>query len=121
MKALVGAFNQEKALVGAFSVITNLRMELFEALVNISSQQGGSSSRGTLGAAAVGAGVTPPHHTTRHTGGDLTSRNTPCSHAASILTSQSFEFEDIYFVLILDMNKYLVHSPFIWLHYILNV
>ena len=32
MKALVGAFNQEKALVGAFSVITNLRMELFGAL-----------------------------------------------------------------------------------------
>ena len=28
MKALVGAFNQEKALVGAFSVITNLRMDL---------------------------------------------------------------------------------------------
>ena len=26
-------FNQEKALVGAFSVITNLRMDLFEALV----------------------------------------------------------------------------------------
>ena len=37
MKALVGAFNQEKALVGAFSVITNLRMELFEALVDIES------------------------------------------------------------------------------------
>ena len=35
MKALVGAFNQEKALVGAFSVITNLRVELFEALVDI--------------------------------------------------------------------------------------
>ena len=34
MKALVGAFNQEKALVGAFSVITNLRMELFQALVS---------------------------------------------------------------------------------------
>ena len=32
MKAIVAAFNQEKALVGAFSVITNLRMELFEAL-----------------------------------------------------------------------------------------
>ena len=30
MKALVGAFNQEKILVGAFSVITNLRMDLFE-------------------------------------------------------------------------------------------
>ena len=26
MKAVVAAFNQEKALVGAFSVITNLRM-----------------------------------------------------------------------------------------------
>ena len=33
MKALVGAFNQEKALVEAFSVITNLRMDIFEALV----------------------------------------------------------------------------------------
>ena len=33
MKAQVGAFNQEKALVGAFSVITNLRMELFGALI----------------------------------------------------------------------------------------
>ena len=31
MKAVVAVFNQEKALVGAFSVITNLRMELFEA------------------------------------------------------------------------------------------
>ena len=33
MKAVVAAFNQEKALVGAFSMITNLQMELFEALV----------------------------------------------------------------------------------------
>ena len=33
MKVVVAAFNQEKALVGAFSVITNLRMDLFEALV----------------------------------------------------------------------------------------
>ena len=33
MKAVVAAFNQEKALVGAFSVIMNLRMELFEALI----------------------------------------------------------------------------------------
>ena len=33
MKAVVAAFNQEKALEGAFSVITNLRMDLFEALV----------------------------------------------------------------------------------------
>ena len=28
MKAVVAAFNQEKALVGAFAVITNLRMDL---------------------------------------------------------------------------------------------
>ena len=34
MKAVVAAFNQEKALVGAFSVITNLRLELFEALIS---------------------------------------------------------------------------------------
>ena len=34
MKAVVAAFNQEKALVGAFSVITNLWMELFEALAD---------------------------------------------------------------------------------------
>ena len=33
MKAVVATFNQEKALVGAFSVLTNLRMELFQALV----------------------------------------------------------------------------------------
>ena len=33
MKVVVAAFNQEKVLVGAFSVITNLRMELFQALV----------------------------------------------------------------------------------------
>ena len=32
MKAVVAAFNQEKALVGAFSVIMNNRMELFQAL-----------------------------------------------------------------------------------------
>ena len=33
MKAVVATFNQEKALVGAFSVITNLRIDIFEALV----------------------------------------------------------------------------------------
>ena len=40
MKAVVAAFNQEKALVGAFSVITNLRMELFEALERSPALQG---------------------------------------------------------------------------------
>ena len=34
VKAVVAAFNQEKALVGAFSMITNLQMELFQALVH---------------------------------------------------------------------------------------
>ena len=33
VKAVVAPFNQEKALVGAFSVITNLRMDLFKALL----------------------------------------------------------------------------------------
>ena len=32
MKAVVAGFNQEKALVGAFYMIMNIRMELFEAL-----------------------------------------------------------------------------------------
>ena len=39
MKVLVAAFKQEKALVGAFSVITKLRMELFEALVDCGQEQ----------------------------------------------------------------------------------
>ena len=38
MKAVVAAFIQEKALVGAFSVITNLRMDLFQALVITASE-----------------------------------------------------------------------------------
>ena len=35
MKAFVAVYIQEKALVGAFSVITNLRMELFQALMTM--------------------------------------------------------------------------------------
>ena len=35
VKAVVAAFNLEKALVEAFSVITNLRMELFGALAQV--------------------------------------------------------------------------------------
>ena len=48
MKAVVAAFNQEKALVGAFSVNMNLRMELFEALVclySCDSDDGGKESK----------------------------------------------------------------------------
>ena len=33
MEALVATFNQEKALLGAFYVIMNLRMDVFEALL----------------------------------------------------------------------------------------
>ena len=51
MKAVVAAFNQEKALVGAFSVITNLRMELFGALVethiNLNTSPLASEGRGS--------------------------------------------------------------------------
>ena len=43
MKAVVAAFNQEKALVGAFSVITNLQMEIFEALFRIGPPASGQS------------------------------------------------------------------------------
>ena len=48
MKAVVAAFNQEKALVGAFSVITNLWMELFEALLPILNVGRGSMLDGEL-------------------------------------------------------------------------
>ena len=36
MKVVVATFNQEKVLVGAFSVITNLRMDIIEALASTS-------------------------------------------------------------------------------------
>ena len=49
MKAVVAAFNQEKALVGAFSVITTLRMELFEApLSSLYLQPISTQARGAL-------------------------------------------------------------------------
>ena len=56
MKALVGVINEEKALVGAFSVITNLRMDLHfklyyrlnrrmrvSMIVQVNNSRGGSS------------------------------------------------------------------------------
>ena len=46
MKAVVAAFNQEKALVGAFSVFTNLRMELFEALLSTPRAGAGAGAGG---------------------------------------------------------------------------
>ena len=59
MKALVGAFDQEKALVGAFSVITNLRIELFQALM------GAVPSKMTTPAAGI---TEPDHHHTASVG-----------------------------------------------------
>ena len=52
MKAVVATFNQEKALVGAFSVITNLRMELFEALLDTRHLYPGFSERSVSAMAA---------------------------------------------------------------------
>ena len=53
MKALVGTFNQEKALVGAFSVIMNLRMELLKAIVTSDLKM----SRSCCGGAEAGPGL----------------------------------------------------------------
>ena len=66
MKALVGAFNEEKALVGAFSVITNLRMELFEALVPGGGGGGVAPAAAVCAAAGAGRGAGP--HTLRPPG-----------------------------------------------------
>ena len=55
MKAVVAAFNQEKALVGAFSVLTNLRMELFQALIASQHALGGHLDTGA-----------EPHHAAAH-------------------------------------------------------
>ena len=78
MKAVEAAFNQEKALVGAFSVITNLRMELFEALdsarvltihvvpqvTRVPVQQNGATLRGPRTERSTGRGCGQPqlHH-----------------------------------------------------------
>ena len=48
MKAVVAAFDQEKALVGAFSVITNFLMELFQALVLSLAARGSNYRHGRL-------------------------------------------------------------------------
>ena len=61
MKAVVAAFNQEKALVGAFSVITNLRMELFRALPTTAhldrAEDGGGRGGGGGGHGQEGGGA----------------------------------------------------------------
>ena len=62
MKAVVAAFNQEKALVGAFSVITNLRMELFEALPGEPPAAAPGLDVGGDGLPPLGGGAALPHH-----------------------------------------------------------
>ena len=59
VKAVVAAFNQEKALVGAFSVITNLRMELFEALVPVQHSTVQMTVRGRYHKATVPVSLSP--------------------------------------------------------------
>ena len=87
MKTVEAALNQEKALVGAFSVITNLRMELFEALVSSELIQEHLSWNVTLQSCHVqgihrhgslsprsprpGAGAEVPHHLEKSSGGDF--------------------------------------------------
>ena len=51
MKAVVSAFNQVMTLVGAFSVITNLRMDLFEALENTGPEK--AAQKGSLSSFAL--------------------------------------------------------------------
>ena len=68
MKAVVAAFNQEKALVGAFSVITNLRMEIFEALLTTAhgGQGGGWGEGGVLTNCNTGPVGTRTWHQSHH-------------------------------------------------------
>ena len=80
MKAVVAAFNQEKALVGAFSVITNLRMELFKALPPTEHVECGPGSEGLVLVLVVGRHlalelVEPPELHLLHVQVIL-----PCSH-----------------------------------------
>ena len=71
MKAVVAAFNQEKALVGAFSVITNLRMQLFGALITTAENAGDHDG----GGAEAGRDLGPP-------GGGQRGRAVPGDRAA---------------------------------------
>ena len=66
MKAVVAAFNQEKALVGAFSVITNLRMKFgcnfLKHYELPTGQLAAEQEGGVVGPHAVGAVVGLLHH-----------------------------------------------------------
>ena len=74
MKAVVAAFNQEKALVGAFYVITNLRMELLEALV---------ASGGSIPAVKSWLIITSPSPASKHLNTDI-----PVSRSSQPVTAR---------------------------------
>ena len=83
MKAVVAAFNQEKALVGAFSVITNLRMEL----VLLLPCQGVTTPRRATGTSRAAPSAAPPA-TTSAAG----CRWTSVASARSVLVHLYFAF-----------------------------
>ena len=69
MKEVVAAFNQEKALVGAFSVITTLRMQFgcnFLRVSSVSTVLGSGLCCVTELLVAVPGRGEPPHRVTRH-------------------------------------------------------
>ena len=51
------SFNQEKALVGAFSMIKNLRMDLFQAVVDTRTSVGGVDADGAVAAVLVSSAL----------------------------------------------------------------
>ena len=68
MKAVVAAFNQEKALVGAFSVITNLWMEDLQQLQLLLTADDDELVLGhDDGGAAADRPLVTAHHTRVHT------------------------------------------------------
>ena len=87
MKVVVAALNQEKALVGAFSVITNLRMELFQALV----------LTGSPGPPAPGQGAALSSGTTHTLQSSHLDKGVTASNATEITKLFNFNFVQIYY------------------------
>ena len=86
MKAVVAAFNQEKALVGAFSVITNLRMELGWNFLN-HYLGGGAALHQTPHLRAVGVGaLVRAGAALRHGDGGELAGGTELRHAGHVVT-----------------------------------
>ena len=79
MKALVGAFNQEKALVGAFSVIVQLVVEPMEHYTQHWLQGGGQPC--------------PRHHLDQERGGDTRLSLVNCNNTELWLVVQVWSFK----------------------------